>query len=238
MGTVTGVGETMNAYHVLKVAPTATRAEIRAAYRARALELHPDRQRRADGTVPEQAKADWLELTAALQTALAATHSAPGLPVRELPRQRSRASGSPSMPRAGGAPAPARARTPEPPADPMLTLLTLPRQCRDAWTAEELEVWALTLVPDARGHLAQARRLVSRLGLGSERHRAAATAHVLLTLTLSVRPGRRLGVLAHRLPAAYSALERQLPPVVVDQLPPRASSWRPGGGWSSLPWRR
>ena len=241
----------MNAYSVLGVTETASRAEIRTAYRARARELHPDLHRRPDGTVPAQAETAWLELTEALHTALAAAAAVPALPSGLMPRQRGAAAAPPRQvaPRQVAprqvAPRQVAPRRPtvEPsvprvPRDPMLLLLTLPRECRDEWAAEELEVWALTLVPAARKHLTRARRLVDQLGLVNERHRAAATTHVLLTLTLTLHPARRLRVLAHRLPAAYAVLERQLPLVVVDQLPPRASAWRPRTGGLSLPWRR
>jgi hypothetical protein len=118
----------------------------------------------------------------------------------------------------------------------MLLLLTLPRDCRERWSTEELEVWALTLVPSARRHLVDARVLVARLRLTQERHQAAATAHVLLGRTLTRSPSRRFRVLAHRLPSAYSALERQLPGAVLDRLPPPVDVPRSSG--LALPWRR
>jgi len=115
----------------------------------------------------------------------------------------------------------------------MLTLLTVPQRCRTGWPREALATWALTLVPAARPHLAEARRLALHAGALAERHRSAATAHVLLTLTVShVRSGRRMRTLAEHLPSAYDALEAELPPSVVERLPSRVGIGR--GGLGSL----
>ena len=240
----------MNAYSVLGVTETATRAEIRAAYRAQARKLHPDLHRGPDGTVPAQANAAWLELTEALNAALAAAAAVPALPAGLLPRQRQAAATSAVQPMAQRTvqrTPPSTAVRFQPPArpvpvDPMLMLLTLPRDCRDAWSTEELETWALTLVPAARKHLAEARRLVAGLRITNERHRTAATTHVLLTLTLALQSGRRIRAVAHRVPSAYAALERQLPAVLLDQLPRTAAAEVPQqtrrSTGRSLPWLR
>jgi hypothetical protein len=111
----------------------------------------------------------------------------------------------------------------------MLTLLTVPQRCARPWSAQALEVWALTMVPEARRHLSEARRLARASGVASERHLTTATAHAMLTLTVDNLNGPRvMGVLSH-LDLAYDALEIVLPREVVDRLPGRVTRPRPLG---------
>jgi hypothetical protein len=124
-------------------------------------------------------------------------------------------------------------------ADPLLALLTTPQRSRVQWSAEALEVWALTLVPAARRHLADARRHAVLAGAADLRRLTAATAHALLTLTasgsLKGATGRRLDALDQHLAAAYDALERELPPAVVDRLPARRTNVRRANrGWGAI----
>ena len=111
----------------------------------------------------------------------------------------------------------------------MLVLLTVPQRCARPWSAHSLEVWALTLVPDARRHLAEAKRLARGSGVASQRHFTTATAHALLTLTVNGLNGPRvMGVVGH-LDLAYDALEIVLPREVVDRLPARVTALGPVG---------
>ncbi|CAA9339148.1 MAG: hypothetical protein AVDCRST_MAG34-693 [uncultured Nocardioidaceae bacterium] len=141
---------------------------------------------------------------------------------------------TPMDPSAPSVPAPrGPARRSATDADPMLMLLTLPQGCRPGWPREALEVWALTLVPAARLHLQEARRVAIQAGALASDQRARATAHALLTLTVSgLRAGRRLRMLSGLLPSAYDALESELPPTVVKRLPARVGIGR--GGLGSL----
>ena len=227
----------IKAYTVLGVAPGATVAEIKTAYRDRARVIHPDRF--ADDPQRAQAAHDaFVELNTAFRSALAAAAPAtqrmpahaPGAPV---PTQRR--SVPPHKPAPRPAPS-ARAGRPQRPTvapvrenDPMLTLLTVPQRCASPWSAQALEVWALTVVPEARRHQGEARRIARASGASSERHLATATAHALLTLTVSNLNGPRVIGVVGQLDAAYDALEIVLPRDVVDRLPVRVTARRPGG---------
>jgi hypothetical protein len=107
------------------------------------------------------------------------------------------------------------------------------------WSGEALEVWALTLVPAARSHLADARRQAVLAGAADLRRLTAATAHALLTLTVSRSlkgmGSRRVDALDEHLAAAYDALEHELPPAIVDRLPARrARASRANRGWGAI----
>jgi hypothetical protein len=242
------MGAEMDEFAVLGVPRYATADQIKAAYRERARFLHPDRHVREDGTVPMAVQDAFVRLNKAFRTAMA--HHEAALAVT-IPQQRTPTSGSRQAGPARSKPAapvvplnpvtqfvPGQRKTgiasrPAPDQDPMLTLLTLPQRCRTAWPREALATWALTLVPAARPHLAEARRLALHAGALAERHRSSATAHVLLTLTVShLRAGRRMRTLAEHLPSAYDALEAELPPAVVERLPARVGIGR--GGLGSL----
>ena len=213
------------AYTVLGVAPGATVAEIKAAYRERASLIHPDRF--ADD--PQRARAAheaFVELSAAFRSALAAATAAAQRTPAPAPAPR------PVVPQQRKAPRPAAQQRPVVAPvrqnDPMLTLLTVPQRCARPWSAQALEVWALTVVPEARRHRAEARRLARACGVSAERHLTTATAHALLTLTVNNLNGPRvIGVVGH-LDAAYDALEIVLPREVVDRLPARVTARRPG----------
>jgi hypothetical protein len=222
---------------VLGVPRGASVEELRAAYRTRARRLHPDRHVRDDGTVPASVHQAFCDLTAAYDravgtagTAVPAEPTAPAAPAVP-PAQPGRRTGAfvPGQRR----PAPARD------ADPLLALLTTPQRSRLGWSAGALEVWALTLVPAARNHLADARRHAVLAGAADLRRLTAATAHALLTLTVSESlkglGGRRLDALDEHLAAAYDALEHELPPAVVDRLPARrARVSRSHRGWGAI----
>jgi hypothetical protein len=222
---------TRDPFVVLGVPRGATVEEVRAAYRTRARRLHPDRHRRGDGTVPAQAHEAFCDLAAAYEQAVRAARSrqpAPAGPPAVLPAQRQPGA---ATPRPGVAPARQ--------ADPLLALLTAPQRSRAAWSTVALEVWALTLVPTARRHLAEARQAAVAAGAADLRRLTAATAHAVLTLTVSAGlpgvPGRRLEPLEDHLGSAYDALERELPPAVVDRLPQRRLRVaRPGRGWGAI----
>ena len=228
---------TMKAYTVLGVAPGASVAEIKAAYRERARMIHPDRF--ADDPRRAQAAHEaFVELSAAFRSALAASAAtaasrassqsrasqvkerpvgAPGAQ-RPAPRARRPRGQAPVVPQQR------RTVTPARDSDPMLTLLTLPQRCAHQWPAQALEVWALTIVPEARPHLAEARRIARASGVMSERHLTTATAHVLLSLTVNGLNGPRVMGVLGQLNAAYDALEIVLPRDVVDRLPARLSA--------------
>jgi hypothetical protein len=226
-------------FAVLGVPRGATVEEVRAAYRRRARRLHPDRHVRGDGSVPAEVHDAFCDLTEAYDRVVGAARvpaqRQPGAtppPTPPPPPQR-RAPAPVAAPAAAPAPAPARV------ADPLLTLLTTPQRSRVRWSAEALEVWALTLVPAARVHLPDARRHAVRAGAADLRRLTSATAHAVLTLTVSRSlrgaGSRRLDALDAHLAAAYDALERELPPAVVDRLPARQPQVaRPTRGWGAI----
>ena len=263
----------LKAYTLLGVAPGATVAEVKAAYRERARQIHPDRF--VDD--PRKARAAheaFVELSAAFRVALAtaAAASAASVAARAAAQSaqaaaRSTQQGRPGAPRLPRAPFPPqlpqqRRSTPQRPGDggravprprvvqrptvtpvrqddPMLVLLTVPQRCARPWSAPSLEVWALTVVPEARRHLSEAKRLARGSGVASQRHFTTATAHAVLTLTVSNLNGPRvMGVVGH-LDLAYDALEIVLPREVVDRLPARVTARGPVGLESSqAPGRR
>jgi hypothetical protein len=240
---------TMEAYSVLGVAPGATVAEIKAAYRERARVIHPDRF--ADD--PRRALAAheaFVELSAAFRSALGTSAALAQEQVQRTEKQQAqqpaRRSSSesagqqserqvPGAQRPGGAgsarvqpevPRQRRTVSPARETDPMLTLLTLPQRCARSWSAQALEVWALTVVPEARQHVAEARKTARAAGVSSERHLTTATAHVLLTRTVNGLNGPRVIAIAGQLDGAYDALEIVLPREVVDRLPLRLTARR------------
>lgn len=239
---------TMEAYKALGVAPGATVAEIKAAYREQARVIHPDRFA-ADPARALAAHDAFVELSAAFRSALATSAALAQEQVQraereqaQQPARRSTRSSSAGHAAGGHVPSP---KAPQPPrtrptvpqqrrtvaparaADPMLTLLTLPQRCARPWSAQALEAWALTVVPEARQHLADARKIAKAAGVTSERHLTTATAHVLLTRTVNGLNGPRVIAVAGQLDAAYSALEIVLPREVVDRLPLRLTARRP-----------
>jgi hypothetical protein len=120
----------------------------------------------------------------------------------------------------------------------VLTLLTVPQRCARPWSASALEVWALTVVPEARRHLPDARRLARASGVTSERHLTTATAHAVLTLTVNNLNGPRVIGVVGQLDLAYDALEIVLPREVVDRLPARITARRPADDLPPEPGRR
>jgi hypothetical protein len=221
----------MDEYAVLGIPRYATIEEIKSAYRERARFLHPDRHVREDGTVPVAVQEAFIRLHTSFRTALERAAGAPApAPVYApapapaavtVPQQRSGRSAPAAAVRPHARLRPAT-RSEPPNDDPMLTLLTLPQRCRTRWPDDALEVWALTVVPAARKHLAEARRTAEAAGATSRRHRPAAVAHVLLTLTLGgLKHGRWAKVLCDHLSSGYDNLEACLPEAMVEQLPPR-----------------
>ena len=223
---------TTKAFQVLGVAAGATPAEIKTAYRERARQIHPDRFTN-DPRRAEAAHDAFVELSAAFRTALATTAA-----MTTSSTARVRVAQGARVP-AQGAGVPQQRRTATPTAttgtahasrttqDPMLTLLTVPQRCGAPWSAHALEVWALTVVPEARQHLSQATKIARAAGVTSQRHLATAAAHVLLTLTINGMNGPRVMGVLGQLDAAYDALEIVLPREVVDRLPARVTAARP-----------
>ncbi len=226
----------------LGIGPEATTEEIKAAFRRRARQMHPDTRSGARPGSPSGGRTgeppggpastgdeEFVKLAEARRRVLAlhGLRSATQAQGREgsaatVPAQRRRtaprpAPGAPPRKAAGASlgATPARAD------DPMVTLLTLPQRCTGPWPTAALELWALTVVPAARTHLAAARSTAVDAGASLARHRTAATAHVLITMTLTGRRGRRIAALAPHVPSAYAVLERELPPTVVGRLPGR-----------------
>ena len=200
----------MNAFNVLGVPVDATPEEIRAAYRRLARELHPDRHVRPDGSVPTEVHESFCELNRAVDAALKA-QSVPVEPVVATP------SGPGAVPSQRRVAPPAR--RPARFVDPVLALLTVPKSGDHAWTDTELEFWALTLIPVARTHETAARRLARAAGAATVHQQTLATAHALLTLSLRGRAGAKAHRVRGALPAAYAALEADLPATVVARLP-------------------
>jgi hypothetical protein len=238
-------------FAVLGVPRGASVEELRAAYRTRARRLHPDRHVRDDGTVPAAVHQAFCDLTAAYDravntavdtaasTAAGTTPAPPVVPPAPPARPGRRTAGVVPGQRLPGGPGRAGRTGEARHADPLLALLTTPQRSRAAWSAEALEAWALTLVPAARSHLADARRHAVLAGAADLRRLTAATAHALLTLTVSRSlkgaGGRRLDALDRHLAAAYDALEHELPPAVVDRLPARRTSVSRGyRGWGAI----
>ena len=187
----------MNAFDVLGVPTDATPEQIRAAYKRLARDLHPDRHVRDDGTVPAGVHELFCTLNQAVDVALK---------TRSVPEQRPVAT-------------PAPARRPARFEDAVLALLTVPRFGSHRWRDDHLELWALTLVPAARRHEQEARRLAVEAGATTVHQQTLAAAHALLSLTLASRTGARLRELREALPAAYDVLEADLPATVVARLP-------------------
>ncbi len=246
----------MRAYTVLGVAPDATVAEIRTAYRERARQIHPDRFADDPGRA-QAAHEAFVELGDAARVAMATAvaSAAAAAASRSAARSVTRSSGRPVAPPAGpvlpqqrrSTPPPRRQQRASAPAgghrptvtpirqkDPVLTLLTVPQRCARPWSASALEVWALTVVPEARRHLSAARRIARASGVASERHLTTATAHALLTLTVNGLNGPRVMGVIGQLDAAYDALEIVLPREVVDRLPARVTARRPGDDQQTL----
>jgi hypothetical protein len=214
-------------FELLGLRPGATGDEIKAAYRSKVRELHPDLHTQSDGTIPPGTTDAFLELTDARRRALAIAGVTSATVFAQTRGVRRRTAGTPTIPaqrrgRGNGA-------TPTRDDDPMLTLLTVPQRCAGSWSSAALEVWALTVVPAARSNLAEARAVVEAAGVVLPRHRTVATAHVLLTLTLAGRTGRRFAPLADRLVPAYHALERELPASMLGRLPARVTRVGPPG---------
>lgn len=223
----------MDEYAVLGIPRYATVEEIKSAYRERARFVHPDRHVRADGTVPVAVQEAFVRLHTAFRTAMARATAEP--PRATVPQQRRAPAPQlhhtqPPSVRSDRAVVPPRHPRAEPALeDPLLMLLTVPQRCRTAWPDEALEAWALTLVPRARTYLAEARRTAEQAGATGTRRHPAATAHVLLTLTLSgLKPGRWTKALCDHVDGAYDALELSVPTSVLDRLPARAVVRRRG----------
>ena len=204
----------MNAFSVLGVPVDATPEEIRAAYRRLARELHPDRHVRSDGSVPTDVHESFCELNRAVDAALAAARIPVTIPAA-TPVASVRLSTAPVPQQRVARPARRPARF----EDPVLALLTVPRSGGHEWTDEELEFWALTLVTVARRHEAEAVRLAHAAGSTTVHQLTLAAAHAMLTLSLRGKAGAKAHRVREALPAAYAALEADLPASVVARLP-------------------
>ena len=206
----------MNAFDVLGVPAGASPEEIRAAYRRLARELHPDRHVRPDGTVPAEVHESFCALNRAVDVALKA-QAVPLEPV--LPTGPARVQAAPVPTQRAARPAPRPVKRPARFEDPVLALLTLPKTGGHTWTDAQLEFWALTLVPVARRHEDEATRLARAAGTTTVHQQTLAAAHALLTLSLRGRAGTKAHRVRAALPAAYAALEADLPATVVARLP-------------------
>ena len=225
-GTATEGSKGMSAHALLGVAVDASADEIKAAYRRRARELHPDRHVGPDGTITEEAHEAFCSLNRALDTALA---------VAALPASAPRPGTSVGSAggRTGGRTDGRGPRSSVPPqrrcwdrvqhADAAHALLTLPARTSGEWSNEQIEMWALLVVPAGRRALAEAEAVAARAaGVSDRQARITATAHVLLGLALTSL-GSRVELLADRVGPAYQALERGLPTPVVAALPARVA---------------
>ena len=247
-GSAGSPGAARSAYAVLGVTPDASVAQIRAAYRDRARKIHPDRFA-GDPRQTQAATEAFVELNNAFRSALAAAviplrsdlpNLAAGIPsqrryTRPVQPSEPVRSADPVRP---SQPVPPRASSrgtvaPERQSDPLLALLTVPQRCGRPWSAGELETWALTIVPEARRHLGEAKKIARAAGVTAERHLTTATAHALLSLTVDSMNGPRVMGVLGRLDAAYDALEIVLPGEVVDRLPERVTGRRAMQGGSA-----
>ncbi len=194
----------MDAYTRLGLTPDASMEQIKAAFRRQAQALHPDKHATADRSVQLAATASFCALREAYQAALEASRrGAVTTAVPTLPRQRVAESAAATT--IGQ--------------DPVVALLTLPHHL-DGWSRDELVFWALTLAPAARRHRADAKRLAEGAGALDGNDHCLATAHILLTLTLTELGGTRR-IKREHFDAAYGALEARLPAMVRRLLPGR-----------------
>ena len=216
----------MSAHALLGVPVDASTEEIKAAYRRKARELHPDRHVGHDGTVTEGAHEAFCSLNRALDAALAVA----ALPTSAQRPGRGAPASTGSTGATGGR---AGVRTTLPPqrrrwdrvqhTDAVTALLTLPARTSGEWSDEQIETWALLLVPAARRALPEAQAAAATAArLAAPQVRITATAHVLLGLALTSL-GSQVELLADRVGPAYQALERGLPTPVVAALPARVA---------------
>jgi hypothetical protein len=207
----------MGTHGVLGVAADASVEEIRAAYRRRVRELHADRHLGADGSITLEAHEEFCALSRALSGALAAARpSTPrqgGSPVSGAPAGPLKATSAVPRQRRGWD----RVRR----TDAVHALLALPARTAGEWSNEQIETWALLVVPAARRELTEAAAAAERAGATGRETSINATAHVLLGLTLTAL-GTRLEVLAGRVGGSRS--------------PRTASGPGPSRPWSPSAW--